>query len=464
LYSKRQIEDNSALKSVGIKITNLNYTEALWRKKKNPNSPIQELNHIYPTYKFHIIAGKISPLDFTLIEQISTELKNIIPIKSVVFCPYGLGNHVDHLIVKSAVENFTEPILMADQPYITRDIHTLKNLSLEAIEFEKQKSYMLSKRELINKYKTQLCGLFVNKNIPDLPEYIIKPNTLTINGYKLVKKINSNYKSKYITGIYKNKYNKKVFIKKVKNNSSKILKYWLKNEINCNKLISNKFNLPKTTIIPKMVDYCENESKLYIVSELIDASNLINSDNNASYNAIKKVLGLIEYINRNYQSEIFASKLIIRSQCYWIIILPILVIKAFYKHPKYRKTILKTMIKILINTPQFITSKEKGFVHRDLGLWNILVNKNNTYLIDFQLACISNPILDYAILLLKIFINQPLSEMVLKMKTFRSIFSDSKQKNIFITFGLLMGLYDLSLFDGNSPYYTNNYLNYLLNI
>ena len=60
LYLQRAKEDKNFFSSIGAKSVNLNYVEALWRQfEKKPGKTLAELDHIYPTYRFHIISGKI---------------------------------------------------------------------------------------------------------------------------------------------------------------------------------------------------------------------------------------------------------------------------------------------------------------------------------------------------------------------------------------------------------------------
>jgi LmbE family N-acetylglucosaminyl deacetylase len=162
LFKDRIKEDKLVLKKVGAKIVNLGFTDALWRKKGN-NSPIAELDYIYPIFKLTIARGFISRHDDKMVSKIKTDLiKNIKPNKNVIiFCPAGIGRHTDHLIVRNAVsELFKNVVYWQDYPYIKsseidRDFVKMHKLKKVVFTFNKA-----AKNRLVNLYKSQVNAIF----------------------------------------------------------------------------------------------------------------------------------------------------------------------------------------------------------------------------------------------------------------------------------------------------------------
>lgn len=177
-YKERVNEDRKALESVHAKIINLNFVEALWRQIKYPSfirrglaKILPEFTYVYPTYKFHIAKGEISEKDNELISHINTSLKKIIPNNAIVFCPFGVGNHVDHLVTKTAVEKSFNPIYWIDQPYFKSKKTILeKNIVSSSFTFKVNKK---SKEKLLAHYKSQLPAMFPEGKIPTLNETFI---------------------------------------------------------------------------------------------------------------------------------------------------------------------------------------------------------------------------------------------------------------------------------------------------
>jgi LmbE family N-acetylglucosaminyl deacetylase len=183
LYEQREIEDYKSLSSIGVKIINLPYVEALWRQKslssnliKNIGKIFPELVNIYPTYRFHISSGKLSKNDYATIFNIAKDLQQLIPKKANVICLYGVGNHVDHIIVRRAVESFTKPIYMADQPYVMKNQTVFHELLSQGLKIHQLPTDDLKKNQLVQFYLSQTKGLFGSEKIPQIKEYILNTN------------------------------------------------------------------------------------------------------------------------------------------------------------------------------------------------------------------------------------------------------------------------------------------------
>ncbi len=158
LFESRVAEDLTALNQVGIKVINLDYVDALWRKDKKRN--------IYPIYRLNIISGNVSKKDNELISQINKRVKEIVSETDdnyLIFSPVGIGNHVDHIVVRQACEKFDHIIYWADFPY------RLKSGNKNNFVIENKLAPMIlksktdSKSLLCKQYKNQ-----IDQVIPDL--------------------------------------------------------------------------------------------------------------------------------------------------------------------------------------------------------------------------------------------------------------------------------------------------------
>jgi len=170
LYAARQDEDFVALSKIGVRVINLGYTDAPWRRRpvsgrlaKLLEPYLPEVSHIYPTYHWHIASGRVSPSDQPLINQLCTDLARLIDSSnSVVFCPEAIGGHVDHALVKTAVSRCFSPIRWLDQPYSL--VHPAPR---ENFSFPTSHTY---KKSLLRLYRTQIGLLFPSGKIPLLEE------------------------------------------------------------------------------------------------------------------------------------------------------------------------------------------------------------------------------------------------------------------------------------------------------
>lgn len=168
LYKERQKEDNVILKKLGVKVQNLGFIEALYRKKNFIKSSfsrlIPETVHLYPTFYFHIVKGVIAKKDKLLQKRIIKKLKKVVSKKSsVVLCPLGNGSHVDHIVTRNACKKvFEEIIYWRDCPYEYRnnidEFINKNNLKKAIFQIKSDR-----KMKLLSYYKTQIRTLSEEK-------------------------------------------------------------------------------------------------------------------------------------------------------------------------------------------------------------------------------------------------------------------------------------------------------------
>jgi hypothetical protein len=147
--------------------------DALWRPKESIgffSRFIAEFALVYPTYRFHILSGRVSKNDIhtqsDLVEKIR-EYSN--RPKTLILGPAGIGGHVDHVLVRQAIEKTNLPYaLWIDVPYNKRigfDFKSsLKDFTHLSINLDKVEA--LEKLKLCQGYHTQFTAVF-GKTTPD---------------------------------------------------------------------------------------------------------------------------------------------------------------------------------------------------------------------------------------------------------------------------------------------------------
>jgi LmbE family N-acetylglucosaminyl deacetylase len=104
-YSKRRREDKEALKIIGAKPVHYGFMDALDRNKDG--RPMY--SNVFETVKPDDEESK----------WITVLLKTDLASDDKVFCPLAVGNHVDHVNVRNAVQNLRIPLTYyTDFPYI----------------------------------------------------------------------------------------------------------------------------------------------------------------------------------------------------------------------------------------------------------------------------------------------------------------------------------------------------------
>lgn len=169
LFEERKSEDKEAFDSIGVKVKNLEFVDAQWRKKDKLNwfekifgRLIPELIHIYPVYRWHIINGKISKLDQAMMARIKLELLNLVGYDDnfIIFCPMAIGGNVDHLIVRECcLDIFKNNLLLwSDFPYNSKDKVDFE-LSADYREEFFISNHKSQKDKLLRMYKSQYQAL-----------------------------------------------------------------------------------------------------------------------------------------------------------------------------------------------------------------------------------------------------------------------------------------------------------------
>lgn len=168
LYKERIKEDKQVFRKLGISSINLGYSEALFRKKKKSNNYfsafIPEIRSIYPTYYSHVVGGRVSKFDANLEEKIAARLKNVITKpKVILFCPLGVGRHVDHIIVRRACEKLDQKIIYWwDFPYSVPQNITDLSRGMQSCTLA---GNVQSKEKLMRMYKSQVKAIFGKRSI-----------------------------------------------------------------------------------------------------------------------------------------------------------------------------------------------------------------------------------------------------------------------------------------------------------
>lgn len=143
----RADEDIRAMEIMGVEYEHWGFVDAGFRE-------------IYRTRE-QLLGGKVNSDDDKLIKKIREKTEKI--SADLILLPYGIGGHVDHLIVKKAGKKFRGKILYyLESPYLWEKFNFIKNFwkILNNISFRKGTK---EKNLILEKYSSQY-KLLINKN------------------------------------------------------------------------------------------------------------------------------------------------------------------------------------------------------------------------------------------------------------------------------------------------------------
>lgn len=182
LYSQRRTEDTLALRSIGVTAVHFGQADALFRRRgdrvlpKLVRNAVPELDVIYPTYRFHISQGPVSPLDFPLIEELTQRVLLSTSEDDVILAPLGLSRHVDRLLTNQVGwalgRNGRTVGFYGDQPEAQKldGVFEVPD-GTERVKFDVDQT---AKAALLERYSTHVRAAF-GKRIPLLDEFVFMP-------------------------------------------------------------------------------------------------------------------------------------------------------------------------------------------------------------------------------------------------------------------------------------------------
>ena len=184
LFAARRAEDQDVVHEIGAVPVHLDETDALYRRRAVPE-PVErlagllpELVHRYPTFRYDIAKGRVSRGDRGLVRKLRARVAELVSrtAAELVFCPVGVGRHVDHLITRAVGEVAGEKtVYYSDFPYnqyAEADPAFIESRDLAPWTWDEG---IGAKERLIRGYRTQADALFPGGRVPAAPEVYFSP-------------------------------------------------------------------------------------------------------------------------------------------------------------------------------------------------------------------------------------------------------------------------------------------------
>jgi LmbE family N-acetylglucosaminyl deacetylase len=176
LFAERRREDVEVVTAAGADAVHLGRRDALFRTRRAPRAlgrVLPELVHRYPTFRFDIARGRVAAAERDLAARIAEQVEAIGARSGaeVVFCPLGVGRHVDHVLVRSVGPELGERVVYyADFPYTLHSTPDPAFLAAHGLRRWENPDDPEDKRKLIEGYRTQVDALFPGGEVPSRPE------------------------------------------------------------------------------------------------------------------------------------------------------------------------------------------------------------------------------------------------------------------------------------------------------
>ena len=150
----RRIEDQNASRCVGATVRHLKIVDALYRRTNTGDL-------LYTQDVF----DPIHPRDTGILDDTAQQIADNLTQHDTIVCPLAIGNHVDHIITRQAVERLGRPLwYYADVPYVLMNDAMLGPATADM----KGKTFFISAQVLtawqkgIAAHASQISSLFEN--------------------------------------------------------------------------------------------------------------------------------------------------------------------------------------------------------------------------------------------------------------------------------------------------------------
>ncbi len=228
---------------------------------------------------------------------------------------------------------------------------------------------------------------------------------------------------------------------------------WLQNEANFYQMFWSKLKprLSKDQVVTIPRYHGSSFRDLpYLMIERIKATPISKLDHKVQVKMIGQVLSFLHQLS----AVITKSELRLlppRGPLYWVLLMPPVTLGALLRHRSHYKTIFSLACCFLLNLPWLISRKDRGVVHRDINEWNILKNKQGIILIDFQLACYGDPLVEIAIIMLKYYHQTLDFGLIASSDQVKLVVKDLRAKKALSAYVALFTLYDFYLNRKSTP-------------
>src|SRR3989344_9159892 len=218
---------------------------------------------------------------------------------------------------------------------------------------------------------------------------------INIKGYIFKKALFTDYQHRSFKYAIYEKDRKKAFLKLWANTYKNFDYYSLIHEVKFYRLLENSINKQNRSNqtnsnikVPKLLYIQEDKNKVTLLLEHIEG---VDIKSLLTEKKIKIYQDVIKFLNNLYLNISVNSFGSFKSTKLLIINFPLLILLTAIKFPDRTGILLRSIKIYFLNIANILTTHKYTLVHRSLEDQNILIEGNNTYLIDWQLVTIAHP-------------------------------------------------------------------------
>ncbi len=195
--------------------------------------------------------------------------------------------------------------------------------------------------------------------------------------------------------------------------------------------------------IPKIICYSISDCQVAIMVEWLNYSDISELTASEKTKIYINLMNYFEFISN--EGLVNFSSIPRRSSLLMLILIFPLALNAIRLVPKQSLTFIKILAKMYVVIPAILSPRKRVLVHRSIEDHNILMNGGVVYPIDYQLAVISDPLLELSQTMYFSWRDQDVIRHLMGSTYFKDIDSSYDKKNILKTLCIYTGLVHVTL-------------------
>jgi serine/threonine protein kinase len=256
--------------------------------------------------------------------------------------------------------------------------------------------------------------------------------------------------NKFQFGLYRDSAGKEYIAKHLSLKDPGMDEYWLRNELSLYAAFTNLYKEKSTLIeskfpdisIPQLHSIIDDGERLMGVMERVEGATLEEFGDEKKMMLMEKEIAYFRFLNtiHDFSKEVMTK----RNMATMVAISLLATVGALLKNPSMAWEIVRGELMILGMSPWLITQTKKELIHRDVGYTNLLVGKEKSYVIDFELSSVMHPMFEITQMVIGSWLKPGFPEMFKKSETMRKITSSTKDHLLYKLLTIYSGIHALA--------------------
>jgi LmbE family N-acetylglucosaminyl deacetylase len=252
--------------------------------------------------------------------------------------------------------------------------------------------------------------------------------------------------STFAFATYSGPKNTTVFVKRCRVSDHRAFRQ-LEHEARISMLCSSE-NIPGSVTTPAFRAFTVSSGYAYFMSQFISGTSLAHISSNKKAHLFAGVISYLSLVTKRLTQD-QRTQISRREPLFWIILGFYSSVKVLVSQPSLSFLILRSLNRIVRNAWGLLFRSNRRLIHRDLNDWALIRTRSNTHVLDFQLSCIADPLMEYAVLFVK-YANDP--EFISSLQKNEQYIQDvptNTEKQLLDAYRCIVAMHDLSITNGH---------------